>query len=75
MNFLNNNINKKNYNDQSYDNSSNMYGIFNEMQDIIKNYSPFAICIPHNAHLLNLVGQYAVESFDKYSNIICFHTI
>ena len=34
----------------------------NEMQDIIINYSPFAIWIPRAMHSLQLVGQNAVES-------------
>ena len=54
MNFLNNNINIKNYSAQNYDNSSNMSGRFNDMQYIIINYSPFAIWIPLS---LNMVMQ------------------
>ena len=50
MNFLNNNINIKDYRAQIYDNSSNISGRLNEMQDIIINYSSSAICIPHAVH-------------------------
>ena len=39
-----------------------MSGRFNEMQDIIINYSPLSIWIPHTAHSLKLVGRNAVES-------------
>ena len=38
LEFLNNNIHIKYYRTQSYENFSNISGIFNEMQDIIINH-------------------------------------
>lgn len=47
---------------QSYDNASNMSGIYNGMQQALLEENPFACYIPCSTHSLNLVGQSSVES-------------
>ncbi|XP_043271756.1 zinc finger MYM-type protein 1-like [Venturia canescens] len=50
---------------QSYDNASNMSGVYNGLQAQIKKLSPEAAYIPCAAHSLNLVGQSAAESCEE----------
>lgn len=50
---------------QSYDNASNMSGVYNGLQAKIKTKSPLALFIPCAAHSLNLVGSAAAESCEE----------
>lgn len=50
---------------QSYDNASNMSGVYNGLQAKIKTKSPLALFIPCAAHSLNLVGLAAAESCEE----------
>ena len=52
----------KNCRGQSYDNASNMSGVYNGLQARIKEINKYAEYIPCFAHSLNLVGKCAVES-------------
>ncbi|KAG5899014.1 hypothetical protein JTB14_000041 [Gonioctena quinquepunctata] len=56
------NINLKDCCGQSYDNASNMSGIYNGLQAKIQEQAPFAMFVPCAAHSLNLVGTSAAES-------------
>lgn len=56
------NINLKDCRGQSYDNASNMSGIYNGLQAKIQEQAPFAMFVPCAAHSLNLVGTSAAES-------------
>lgn len=47
---------------QSYDNASNMSGIYSGTQTRIKAHFPYAEFVPCSAHSLNLVGSCAAES-------------
>lgn len=47
---------------QSYDNASNMSGIYSGLQTRIKTINPLVDYVPCAAHSLNLVGTCAVES-------------
>ncbi|XP_016661623.1 uncharacterized protein LOC107884322 [Acyrthosiphon pisum] len=54
---------------QSYDNASNMSGIYAGLQAKIKNVNPLAKFVPCSAHSLNLVGTNAVDcSLDLIKN-------
>ena len=55
-------LNIMNCRGQSYDNASNMAGIYTGLQARIKELSPLAHFIPCAAHSLNLVGVCAAES-------------
>lgn len=55
-------INFKECRGQSYDNSSNMSGIYNGLQAKIQEQAQFAMFVPCPAHSLNLVGTSAAES-------------
>ena len=50
---------------QTYDNASNMSGIYSGMQRILKNKNSLVDYIPCAAHSLNLVGQSAVNSCNE----------
>ena len=63
LTFLKDNqIDVKNCRGQTYDNASNMSGIYNGMQAHFSQYCPLASFVPCAAHSLNLVGQCAVDS-------------
>ncbi|XP_054082569.1 zinc finger MYM-type protein 1-like [Zeugodacus cucurbitae] len=47
---------------QSYDNAANMSGMYNGLQEKIRNQAPFAFYVPCSAHSLNLVATAAAES-------------
>ncbi|XP_022168749.1 uncharacterized protein LOC111032655, partial [Myzus persicae] len=47
---------------QSYDNASNMSGVYNGLQTRIKNYSSTAFFVPCSAHSLNLIGSNAADT-------------
>lgn len=58
---------------QSYDNASNMSGIYNGVQAKIKEICPLADYVPCSAHSLNLVGACAAEICQescKFFNIL-----
>ena len=74
-----NEIDVKNCRGQTYDNASNMSGIYNGMQAHFSQFCPLASFIPCTAHSLNLVGQCVVDScletvtfFLPYATAICF---
>ena len=46
---------------QSYDNASNMAGVYSGVQARIKEINPFADFVPCSAHSLNLVGSVSAE--------------
>lgn len=56
------NLNICNLRGQSYDNASNMSGIYSGLQAKIKTISPLAQFVPCSAHSLNLVGTNAASS-------------
>ncbi|XP_060845918.1 zinc finger MYM-type protein 1-like [Rhopalosiphum padi] len=56
------NIDLKYCRGQSYDNASNMSGIYNGLQTRIKNYSSTAFFVPCSAHSLNLIGSNAADT-------------
>jgi hypothetical protein len=56
------NINLEDCRGQSYDNASNMSGIYNGLQAKIQEQAPLAMFVPCAAHSLNLVGTSAAES-------------
>ncbi|XP_074112948.1 zinc finger MYM-type protein 1-like [Cotesia typhae] len=58
----NNGLDIMNCRGQSYDNASNMSGIYSSLQTRIKTINPVADYVPCAAHSLNLVGSCAVES-------------
>ncbi|XP_074106438.1 LOW QUALITY PROTEIN: zinc finger MYM-type protein 1-like, partial [Cotesia typhae] len=58
----NNGLDIMNCRGQSYDNASNMSGIYSGLQTRIKTINPLADYVPCAAHSLNLVGSCAVES-------------
>lgn len=58
-------IDIRNCRGQSYDNASNMSGVYNGLQAQIKKITPQAEYIPCAAHSLNLVGEAAAESSDE----------
>jgi len=60
--FTDHSIDLKNCRGQSYDNASNMSGIYNGLQARIKRTSKQALYVPCAAHSLNLVGQNAAEA-------------
>lgn len=53
---------------QSYDNASNMSGIYSGLQARIKTINPLADYVPCAAHSLNLVGTCAAESVPEAVN-------
>lgn len=55
--ILKNDLDIKNCHGQSYDNVSNMSGIYNGLQQRIKNLNSLAAFMPCSAHSLNLVGS------------------
>jgi hypothetical protein len=55
-------LNMDNCRGQSYDNASNMSGIYSGLQARIKEINPLAHFVPCAAHSLNLVGTCAAES-------------
>jgi len=66
---------------QSYDNASNMSGIYVGLQAKIKEVNPLAKFVPYSAHSLNLVGTNAVDCctqavlvFDLLQNVYTFFT-
>ncbi|KAL4085003.1 hypothetical protein QTP88_027852 [Uroleucon formosanum] len=59
--FKNLDIDMINCRDQSFDNASNMSGIYNGLQVRIKQKSSTAEFVPCSAHSLNLVGTFAAE--------------
>ncbi|KAL4148045.1 hypothetical protein QTP88_002349 [Uroleucon formosanum] len=58
-----NELDIKNCRGQSYDNASNMSGVYSGLQARIKGACPYAIFVPCAAHSLNLVGEYAVNFY------------
>jgi len=56
------NINLKYCRGQSYDNASNMSGIYNGLQSRIKSHSTTAFFVPCSAHSLNLIGSNAADT-------------
>ena len=46
---------------QSYDNASNMSGVYSGLQARIKQVNPLVVFVPCSAHSLNLVGSCAAE--------------
>jgi hypothetical protein len=60
--FTNHSIVLKNCRGQSYDNASNMSGIYNRLQTHIRRTSVQALYVPCAAHSLNLVRQNAAEA-------------
>ncbi|CAI6349131.1 unnamed protein product [Macrosiphum euphorbiae] len=56
------NLDISNLRGQSYDNASNMSGIYSGLQAKIKAVSPLAQFVPCSAHSLNLVGTNAASS-------------
>ena len=65
-------INIQNCRGQSYDNASNMSGIYSGLQARIKEINPLAEYIPCAAHSLNLVGVSAAESNGAAINFFGF---
>lgn len=65
------NINLKDCRGQSYDNASNMSGIYNGLQAKIQEQAPFAMFGPCAAHSLNLVGTSAAESCTEACHFLC----
>lgn len=57
---------------QSYDNASNMSGIYNGLQTRIKNYSSTAFFVPCSAHSLNLIGSMLQIQLMKAPNSFLF---
>lgn len=64
-------LNLNNLRGQSYDNASNMSGIYSGLQARIKSVSPLTQFVPCSAHSINLVGtnaasycQIAIKFFD-----------
>lgn len=53
---------------QSYDNASNMSGMYTGLQARIKKVNPLATFVPCSAHSLNLVGECAVDCCRNASN-------
>ncbi|CAG9822955.1 unnamed protein product [Phaedon cochleariae] len=62
------NINIKFCRGQSYDNASNMSGVYTGVQARIKEVNPLAQYVPCSAHSLNLVGTCAAESCPEAVN-------
>ncbi|KAJ8928229.1 hypothetical protein NQ314_019176 [Rhamnusium bicolor] len=58
----NNGLDIMNCRGQSYDNASNMSGMYSCLQTLINTINPLADYVPCAAHSLNLVGSCAVES-------------
>lgn len=74
-----NEIDIKNYRGQSYDNASNMSGIYSGLQARIKEACLHAVYVPCAAHSLNLAVECAAscctlanEFFDFLQNIYIF---
>ncbi|XP_025413483.1 zinc finger MYM-type protein 1-like isoform X1 [Sipha flava] len=67
-------INFKNCRGQSYDNASNMSGIYNGLQARIKRISKQALFVPCAAHSLNLVGSNAAEATSEGTRFFFQHT-
>ena len=61
-------IDVKNCRGQSYDNASNMSGIYSGVQANITKHAPSADFVPCSAHSLNLVGHKSAECCDEASN-------
>lgn len=59
------NINVTDCRGQSYDNASNMSGLYNGLQAKIQELAPLALFIPCAAHSLNLVGTSAAEACEE----------
>ncbi|KAG5874540.1 hypothetical protein JTB14_011854 [Gonioctena quinquepunctata] len=66
------NINLKHCRGQSYDNASNMSGIYNGLQAIIQEQAPFAMFVPCADHSFNLVGTSAAESCTEACHFFMF---
>ena len=60
-----NGIDVENCRGQSYDNASNMSGIYNGMQSWILRKNTLAFYIPCGAHSLNLVGKCSIDVCDE----------
>lgn len=76
------NLNICNLRGQSYDNASNMSGIYSGLQAKIKAVSPLAQFVPCSAHSLNLVGINAASScknavmfFDLLQKLYTFFSV
>ncbi|KAL4085416.1 hypothetical protein QTP88_027275 [Uroleucon formosanum] len=57
---------------QSYDNASNMSGVYNGLQAKIKQLNSLAYYVPCSAHSLNLVGECAAVCCKEGSNFFLF---
>ncbi|KAF0694297.1 zinc finger MYM-type protein 1-like, partial [Aphis craccivora] len=66
-------IELKNCRGQSYDNASNMSGVYKGLQARIKKYASNAVFVPCAAHSLNLIGSNAAESSKEGTQF--FYTI
>lgn len=66
-------INFKNCRGQSYDNASNMSGIYNGLQARIKRISKQALFVPCAAHSLNLIGSNAAEATSEGTRFFSIH--
>lgn len=60
-NLINLNLNLEDCRGQSYDNASNMSGVYNGLQARIKLKNNLAMYVPCAAHSLNLIGESAAE--------------
>lgn len=63
--FESQNIDVSDCRGQSYDNASNMAGIYSGLQAKIKELAPLGMFVPCAAHSLNLVGTSAAESCNE----------
>lgn len=73
------NLKLSNLRGQSYDNASNMSGVYSGLQARIKSVSPLAQFVPCSAHSMNLVGtnaaicyQNAIKFFDLLQKLLHF---
>lgn len=57
---------------QSYDNASNMAGMYNGVQALIKTHNSLAEYVPCSAHSLNLVGTHAADCCLKVTKLFMF---
>jgi len=57
---------------QSYDNASNMSGIYEGLQAHVKNQNTLAVYIPCTAHSLNLVGVHSVDCCEEAVHFFSF---
>lgn len=70
--FTNFEINLQDCRGQSYDNASNMSGIYNGLQARIKSTNNLAAYVPCAAHSLNLIGECSVENYSEATKLFCF---